>query len=43
MDRLNQENLRADGWNVIVVWECEKKKHFDVSMEYDIDQMTKRS
>ena len=42
-DRLNQEKLRADGWNVIVIWECEIKKHFSISMEYVIDQIAQRS
>lgn len=31
-DRTNQERLRADGWNVIVVWECDIKKRFDETM-----------
>lgn len=42
-DRLNQEKLRADGWNVIVIWECEIKNHFSISMEYVIDQIAQRS
>lgn len=42
-DRLNQEKLRADGWKVIVIWECEIKKHFSISMEYVIDQIAQRS
>ncbi len=31
-DRINQDKLRADGWNVIVVWECEIKKCFESVM-----------
>lgn len=32
-DLLNQSELRAGGWNVLVVWECElKKKVFDETM-----------
>lgn len=42
-DRLNQEKLRADGWKVIVIWECEIKKHFSISMEYVVDQIAQRS
>lgn len=33
-DQRNENQLRADGWNVIVVWECEvkTKKAFDERM-----------
>ena len=34
-DKENQEKLRADGWNVVVIWECELKKELFVhSMKY---------
>lgn len=39
-DHANQKALISQGWNVIVVWECElKKQAFDDSMrhlEYEI-------
>lgn len=32
-DIANQNKLVEDGWNVIVVWECElKKEHFEQTM-----------
>lgn len=38
-DRINQEKLRADGWNVIVVWECDIKKRFNETMLALIEQI----
>lgn len=33
-DEKNRSLLEADGWNVVVVWECElKKQAFDDTME----------
>lgn len=33
-DQKNENLLKADGWKVIVVWECElKKKNFEETME----------
>ena len=31
-DRISQEKLRADGWNVIVIWECDIRKQFESTM-----------
>ncbi len=38
-DRINQEKLRADGWDVVVIWECDIKKHFSETMESVKDQL----
>ncbi len=32
-DKKNIERLEADGWIVIVLWECEIEKHFDETMK----------
>ena len=39
-DELIQEKLRADGWNVIVVWECDIKKRFDETMDVVSQQLS---
>ncbi len=31
-DRKNIEKLKSDGWNVIVLWECEIERNFDSLM-----------
>ena len=35
----NQEALKAQGWNVIVVWECELKNDYDKTMDRVIQQI----
>ena len=32
-DKKNIEKLKSDGWNVIVIWECEIEKNFDSTMK----------
>jgi DNA mismatch endonuclease (patch repair protein) len=32
-DKRNYALLKEAGWNVIVIWECEIKKHFDETMD----------
>lgn len=41
-DRINQEKLRDDGWNVIVVWECDIKKRFEEKMAAMINQIIEK-
>ena len=38
-DRINQEKLRADGWNVIIVWECDITKRFNATMDIVLQQL----
>ena len=42
-DRKHTEELEKDGWNVIVIWECELKKSFDETMAYLCEQIKKGS
>ena len=32
-DKIEQEQLMQAGWKVIVVWECQIKKNFDICMQ----------
>ena len=38
-DRNNYELLRAEGWNVIVIWECDLKKDLVQTMETVISEL----
>jgi len=33
-DQIKKEKLRELGWTVIVIWECELKKDFIMTMEW---------
>ena len=33
-DQIKQEKLRELGWKVIVIWECELKKNFILTVEW---------
>lgn len=36
-DKKNIQKLEQDGWNVIVIWECELEKHFEEKMNEVIE------
>lgn len=38
-DTMQREKLMEAGWRVFTVWECEVKKHFEVTMEELIEQI----
>lgn len=38
-DKTNQEKLCADGWNVLVVWECDITKRFNATMDIVLQQL----
>lgn len=38
-DRKHAQELERDGWNVIVVWECELKKSFEETMAHLTEQI----
>ncbi len=38
-DKQNQERLNKEGWNVIVLWECELEKQFAFTMERTVNQI----
>ena len=40
-DKNKQEMLRSAGWNVIVIWECDIKKHFGDTMSVIVSQLRK--
>ena len=41
-DKEHYQKLQEDGWNVIVVWECQlKKKMFDSTMELLVQEIQK--
>ena len=42
-DNQNQERLISDGWNVIVLWECELEKQFESIMERTVNQILEGS
>ena len=41
-DKDKQEMLRSAGWNVIVIWECDIKKHFEDTMSVIVSQLQNR-
>ena len=41
-DEANYQSLKGLGWNVIVLWECEIKEHFDSTMSKLIDVLNKQ-
>lgn len=41
-DRLHMESLRMNGWNVIIIWECEIEKDFDNTMDRVVRQILER-
>lgn len=38
-DRIKKEQLEADGWTVIVLWECDIKYRFDMTMDNLMSQL----
>lgn len=38
-DCKHKELLEADGWNVIILWECEINNHFEETMRKTIDEI----
>lgn len=38
-DQIHYQQLKENGWNVIVLWECELEKDFDKKMDWVIDQL----
>ena len=42
-DKLHMELLKNDGWNVIVIWECEIEKDFDNTMNRVVRQILERN
>lgn len=38
-DCLHREQLEADGWHVITLWECDINKRFDETMSRLIDEL----
>ena len=40
-DRKHQEQLKADGWKVITLWECEIEKRFYDTIEYVISELNR--
>ncbi len=42
-DKLHMELLNNDGWNVIVIWECEIEKDFDNTMNRVVRQILERN
>lgn len=38
-DKKNIEQLKSDGWNVIVLWECKIEKDFDNTMKQVIENI----
>lgn len=39
-DRKHREQLEADGWKVVTLWECDINKRFDETMKGLIEKMT---
>jgi len=42
-DKQSQEKLKRDGWNVVVLWECELEKQFALTMEKTVNQILEGS
>ncbi len=40
-DKANQEALIADGWKVLIIWECEINKSFEKTMKNIIEEIVK--
>lgn len=41
-DQIKQEKLRALGWKVIVIWECELKRSFQETMDKVEKELTRK-
>ena len=35
-DKIEQQKLKDAGWNIIIIWECEIKHNFQVTLENTI-------
>ena len=42
-DKQHMELLNNDGWNVVVIWECEIEKDFDNTMNRVVHQILERN
>ena len=42
-DRIHREALKAAGWKVITLWECDIKKRFDETMDTVVRELQENS
>lgn len=42
-DQKHKEQLESDGWNVLVLWECEIEQHFEKLMQEVVDYLRHQS